>query len=52
MIKILKGVQTADLSVWTVNCNHLSKIALKASITRPRPDGVALVFGRLHFGCT
>jgi hypothetical protein len=39
MIKILEGVRTAWPSVQTVNCNRLSKIALKASITRPRPDG-------------
>jgi len=45
MIKIPEGVRT-------VNCNRLSKIALKASITRPRLDGVALESGQLHFGCT
>jgi hypothetical protein len=45
MIKIPDGIRT-------VNCNRLSKIALKASTTRPRPDGVALASGQLHFGCT
>jgi len=34
--------------VQTINCNRLSKIALKASITRPRLDGVALASN----GCT
>jgi hypothetical protein len=52
MIKILEVVQTAWPSVRTVNCNYLSKIALKASITRPRPEGVSLASGRLHFCCT
>jgi hypothetical protein len=33
-----------------VNCNHLFKIELKASITRLRPNGVALASRRLHFG--
>jgi hypothetical protein len=35
-----------------IQLHCLSKIALKASITRPRPDGVGLVSGRLHFYCT
>jgi hypothetical protein len=52
MTKIPKGVRTAGPSVRTVNCNRLSKIALKASITRPRSDGLALASERLHFGCT
>jgi hypothetical protein len=50
--EILEGVRTAWPSVQTINCNRLSKIALKASISRPRSDGVALAFGRLHFCCT
>jgi len=45
MIKLPEGVRT-------VNCNRLSKIALKASITKPRPDGVTLASRRLHFCCT
>jgi hypothetical protein len=45
MSKILEGVRT-------VNCNRLSKVALKASITRLRPDGVALASGQLHFDGT
>jgi hypothetical protein len=49
MIKIPEGVRTAWPSVQTVNCNLLSKVALKASITRPRPDGVALASRQLHF---
>jgi len=52
MIKILESVQTAWPSVRTINCNHLSKIALKASISRLHPDGVVLASGRLHFFCT
>jgi hypothetical protein len=52
MIKILEVVGTAWPSVRTVNCNRLSKIAPKASITRPRPDGVALASRLLHFCCT
>jgi len=52
MIKTLEGVRTAWPSVRTINCNRLSKIALKASISRPHPDGVALASGRLHFCCT
>jgi len=51
MIKILEGVQTTWQSLRTVNCNRLFKIALKASITRPRPDGVALASVWLHFCC-
>jgi hypothetical protein len=46
MSKILEGIRTAWLRVRTVNCNCLSKIALKASITRPRLDNVALASGR------
>jgi len=34
MIKILEGIRNAWPTVWTVNCNRLSKIAPKASITR------------------
>jgi len=48
MIEILEGVRTAWPSVRMINCNRLSKIALKASISRPRPDGVALAPGREH----
>jgi len=49
MINITEGVWTASPSVQTVSCNCLSKIALKASITRPRPDGVTLAFVQFHF---
>jgi hypothetical protein len=52
MIEILEGVRTAWPSVRTINCNCLSKIALKASISRLRLEGVALASGRLHFSCT
>jgi hypothetical protein len=49
MIETLEGVRTAWPSVRTINCNRLSKIVLKASISRPRLDGVALASGWLHF---
>jgi len=35
-------------SVRTVNCNRLSKIALKASIPRPRPDGCTSAAWNYH----
>jgi hypothetical protein len=52
MIKILDVVRMAWPSVRTVNCNRLSKIALKTSITTPRPNGVSLASGQLYFCCT
>jgi hypothetical protein len=52
MLGILPLVIVHKLSHRSVNCNNLSKIVLKAPITRPRPDGVSLASGRLHFGCT
>jgi len=52
MIEILEGVWMAWPSVRTINCNRLSKIALKYSISRPRPDCVALASRRLHFWFT
>jgi hypothetical protein len=52
MIETIEDVRTAWPSARTINCNRLSKITLKASISRPRPEGVALASGRLHFCCT
>jgi hypothetical protein len=41
-LQTLKGVQTALPSVWIVNCNNLSKIALKASHIKTSSKRVAL----------
>jgi hypothetical protein len=48
MIKLPEGVRTAGLSVRKVNCNRLSKIALKASITRLRPNGCTSAARNYH----